>query len=197
MDNNRQRQRGIADLWMLLIGVLVVLGLIAAIVYGVKSYVDGERQIAYQAGEKTERALWQKRESEELAAANTEILRLKSALDEQAQRHINELAAAGADYENKRRENEARSDRFIGDVMSGRIVLRDPGRTAGRQGAGPGAGNAAAGTVGAGDAAAGAALSLEATRFLWGEASLADAIVDQLTLAQREYRSLYEVCKKR
>lgn len=178
---------------------VAALGLLTALALAAKGYLEDVDERAFQRGVAQTTALWEKRANQELADAQAEIERLRTLKDAAARAHQAELHQAAQDYEKRRAENERSKDRFVADVRAGRVVLRDPGRTAppACPQAGGGAGSAPAAPVAGGDDAKGGGLSGEAAEFLLGEAARANAVVDQLTLAQRELRSTWEACKAR
>src|SRR5690606_27603428 len=137
-----------SQLYVALGAVLLLALLLAAFAW----YVGKVRAEAYEAGEVAERGRWQARESEELRKANAALAAARARIAE-VERNAAEAIAA----EEKRRlkevaDAEARKERFVSDVVAGRIRLFDPCRAAAGQGAardpGPAASAAAPGADG-------------------------------------------------
>jgi hypothetical protein len=194
----RYRQRGIANGWLLLIGIIV---LIVVAVIALKAWQDFIADVdhkGYERGKQEEKAVWLVREDKQHREHQAEMQRILDEKNAAAAKHLADLAAAHTDYQKRRADNEKDKDRFVADVRAGRIVLRDPGAKpaacpAPRGSEGPTIDAALAG----GDGAAPGGLSLKLSEFLWSEAVRADAIVDQLRLAQAELKAMYEACKNR
>ena len=169
------RERGFGAIAYILIAAGVVAGL-AMLAWGI--YGKGEA-----AGVAKERAVWQGKESKELAAANAKILKLEQEARDREARQALALAEASADYQKRIADEKKKRDAAVAAARAGALVLRDPGRPVGAcpdRGEAPGA---PAGTVGR-DGAAGGELSREAAAFLLELAGEADAVAEQLTACQ-------------
>jgi hypothetical protein len=195
--NRLNAQRGFAVPPWLIIGLIVLVAAWAAFAY-VKGTVEDYGKARFAAGEQEERAKWLDREQKQLREHAAEVDRLRKDKDAAAAKHLADLAAAHSDHEKRRAANEADKKRFMDDVRAGRVVLRDPGaKPAACPAPRGGEGSTVDAALVGGDGAESGRLSLQLTEFLFSEAARADAIVDQLKLAQDELRAMYEACKNR
>lgn len=161
----------------------------AAIVLTVGAYIRGHSD-----GQESERLIWQERESEQLRLANAEIVRLNDEARALEQAGAKRIATLAEQHEKEKARAKANHDKFLDDLLAGRIRLYDPGRTA-SAGACPSAASATAATAGGGDGEARSELSPALARFLVGEAQRADEVVQQLTLAQGVIEEDRRICK--
>jgi hypothetical protein len=190
-----KHQHGFALSADLLLAGGAVLALVLLIV-GINIYLDGRDKQNQVIGEERERGKWQKREAKQVADYQAEIERVRLQRDGEAARFNAAIAAAAAKHRKEVANAKRKSDRFVADVRAGRVVLRDPGRSATAEcPAGGGGETAGASAPGGGNGAAAAGLSLEAQEFLWSEAGRADGVVEQLGLAQSVITAYYELCK--
>jgi len=179
-------QRGIiATGWLYLGGAIAILALISALVYGVKSYLDGVDQKGYDRGKQETEAKYAKRDNEQLRAAAERI----KTLEDQARRQERENAERLAEIYGQRQKEIAdakrRYDRDIAAVRDGTLKLRDPGVPAGGAAAGCGSpGPAPSAPAGGRDGEARGQLSGTAAGFLLGLAGEADDVARQLDKAQ-------------
>lgn len=159
--------------------ITITLLLIAAI-YGA-IYAYGEQQ--FSRGEVAERARWQVRENEELAAANSTIIMLNRQARDRERQHAEDMALASAHYQEDLRRVELKKDRVIADLRAGTQRLRIPiaSSPAACSGITPEAFSATSGR----DGEARAELSGSAAEFLVGLAIDADKVVHQLTACQQ------------
>jgi hypothetical protein len=133
-------------------------------------------------GATVERSAWQGRENAELRTANGRIRELEEGARHEEAAHALALQEKSAAYERKLIDEQDLHARDIAAVRAGARKLRDPGATtrcpvrSDAAQAGPGAGER--------DGEAGGELSPAAAEFLLGEASRANAIVEQLTACQ-------------
>jgi heme exporter protein D len=180
-----RKQRGITSGWLVLIGLVVMLGLIAESVQQVKSYLDDVDARAdargYQRAKGEYEAALSAQKAEaarQLAAANAEVL------------------AEIAHRENVRNELEAENAKLMARIDTQTAVnlglvraaggLRDPGRTPGRGPGSHGTEGAATDAAGNGDCSAGRArLSDEAAQFLLDLTAGADKVVEQFLTCQK------------
>ena len=187
------RQRGFAIPPQLIVAGLAVL-LVAALIGVAAWYVEGQKRQAYSAGQQAERAAWQSLESAKLLAANKRIRALEAERAAREAAHADALAAIDREKSKEVANVEARKERFVSDVVAGRIRLFDPGarscpRGGGDEGAAPRAG------AGVGDGEGGGELSGPLAQFLIGEAARADKVVVRLSACQRILEEDRKVCR--
>lgn len=115
-------------------------------------------------------------------AAAEKIMLLQTRMREIESAHANALYSVSATYQGKLNEVERDKEKFMSDVRAGRIKLQLPAR-ANMQSVGSTSGQVSAATSGC-DGQAGTELPQEVTEFLFGEASRADKIVEQLNACQ-------------
>lgn len=158
------------------VAVVVVLGCLLG--WAVIAY--GEKQ--FDRGEQAANAAWQKRDNEELVAANARIIELTAEARQRKLEHAADLAKASATYQENLQHEKASRDRTIADLQSGALRLRI--ELARRKSTGGGTdpeGNPGAGRC---DAEAYGELSPAAAGFLVALTTEADDVVHQLTAAQ-------------
>ncbi len=180
-----KRQRGLAQGYIYLLGAIAILGLIVAIGYGIKNYLDGVDAKAYKRGKDECTAAYAQRDNQALREANAEIQRLQNAARAAEQQHAQDLAAIAAQRSKEKADAEDRRKRDIAAARDGSLRLRDPGAAAGcpaPSGLGlrppPGAG------AGRGDGPAPGQLSGAATEFLLELVNDADDVARQLASCQ-------------
>lgn len=182
----KQRGFGVLELGMAL-GILVAAG---ALVYGVKSYLEGIRTTADKAG--YDRALKEvaQRDKKELEDSQALIASLTLERDTNAALHATEQARLKRVRDKEIADAKAENDRMRAGIASGSIVLRDPGRAGEgsawrlNQDGNSGRGQAGATTTVAGGSgqATGTELSRSLSANLWAEAERADEIRADLAL---------------
>lgn len=198
------RHAGFTQLQM--IGGVVALGLLTALFFGVRSYINGVDERAFQRGAAETTAEWEERELAQQQEYAAEIDRLHEEKSAQAGRFIDAMAEADAKYAQSKKENadeKRRNDRIAADLRAGQLVLRDPGRAkapaAGQADSGKGLACTPAAGASDGAAAEPGELSADVSEFLWGEANRADEVVndleDQLTFAQDTISAYYRLAK--
>lgn len=190
-----KKQCGIADGWLYLVGLVVVLALLSGIGYGIKSYLDGVDAKAYARGKHETEAAYAKRDNKALQAANAEIQRLQNL----ARAHEHEDAERLAKIDQQRAEDaknaKAQRDRDVAAARSGAIGMRDPGQAARCAAAsGVSTGPAAEPAAGERDGGAAGGLSREAVQFLLVLADDADDVAKQLASAQAVIRQDHQTC---
>lgn len=190
-----KRQRGITNGWLYLIGLIIILALLAAIGYGIKSYLDGVDAKAYQRGKQETEAAYAKRDNQALREANAEIQKLNDAA--RAHEHADAEALAKIDQQRAKdaKNAEDKRKRDVADARSGALGMRDPGqvtRCAAASGLSPGPAAKPGAGVSDGDAAGG--LSREAVQFLLVLADDADDVAKQLASAQAVIRQDRVTC---
>ena len=182
-----KKQLGIADGWMYLIGLVVVLALIVGGIYEVKSFVDGVDAKAYARGIKETEATYAQRDNAALKAANARIAELTDAVRAAEQEGQRKLDLIAQQREKDRSNAKIQHDRDVAAARAGTLVLRDPGQSntactaAGDRGSRAEAGASA----GNGDGRAKAGLSGEAAEFLLTLTDDADDVARQLAAAQQ------------
>jgi Tfp pilus assembly protein PilE len=139
-------ERGFGTLELVI--AVVVLGLLVAGGFGVKSMVDHAREEGYTAGHKAALLEVAQRDNAELVAANQRIRDLeaeKSALEAE---HRDEMQKIDINHEEEVRHVHENKDRVIADLRSGALQLRRTCRQADAGGAAGGV-DPAAGAAGA------------------------------------------------
>lgn len=134
-------------------------------------------------GAEGERVEWQKRENQELAAANKRIVDLTETVRAKESMHAVELANISAQYQKELQDEKSKADRVIADVRAGARKLRIPVAST-YQACGSGEAGKAPAAPFRRDGEARAELSASASSFLIGLANEADQVVRQLTACQ-------------
>jgi hypothetical protein len=170
--------------------VVVVLAVIVALAAGAWWLeAHGER-----VGEERARLAYAQRDNEQLARVAKELQALRSENERLQDEHLAEVAAIDAEGQRKLREVDGAKDRFVSDVVAGRIRLFQPDRVSSCGGDRPdGAARAAPGV----DHGAGGSQLRDETAlslFLIGEAARADKVVVKLTACQRELLADRKAC---
>jgi len=186
-------QRGIiATGWLYLGGAIAILALISALVYGVKSYLDGVDQKGYDRGKQETEAKYAKRDNEQLRAAAERIKTLEDQARRQERENAERLAEISKQRQKELADAKRQHDRDIAAVRAGTLKLHDPGVPAGGAAAGRGSPGPAPGAPAGGrDGETRGQLSGAAAEFLLGLAGEADDVARQLDKAQAviiEYR---------
>lgn len=150
--------------------------------------------VNFKRGALAERVQWQARENDELRQANAAIVAARARVGELERRAAEDLAARDANHQEEIADVQAAKDRFVSDVVAGRVRLFDPNRASGKDAPCDRRPEAAA-AGGERDGEARAELSAEAARFLFGEASRADAVVLQLAEAQATIETYRRTCR--
>ena len=172
------RQSGISQVEVIV--VLVVIVALAVVAWRLE--VHGE-----QVGEQRGRLAAAEKDNEELIAAKNELAELQAEVLVREATHQAEQAALDAEGQRKLKEVYGAKDRFVSDVVAGRIRLfpdRDAGRSCngqasiGAPGPSPGVDHGAGGGQLRGEA--------EILLFLNSEAARANKVVVKLTACQRE-----------
>lgn len=188
------KQRGIAQGWLYLIGLIVVLGLVYGIFHVVTGYLADVDAKGYQRGADETRAAYAKRDNEQLKAALAKVQELEAAARAAEQKHAKELAALDRQRRQEEQDAKRQHERDVAAVRAGTLRLRDRGATScpavSGQRPGPEAGAAASKR----DAEAGTQLSDQAAEFLLGLTSEADDIARQLATAQALIESQIRTC---
>ena len=176
--------KGFAKTELLL--ALAVLLVVSGLIWGVKRYIDGVDRKGYERGQKETLLTVAERDNRALVAAHARIEELKALVQKKEDDHAEAIAMIDRDKTREVANVEARKERFIGDVVSGRIRLFDPGtRDTGCAPGGGGEGPAARGGAGVDPRAGGSQLSDELGGFLVREAARADKVALTLQACQR------------
>lgn len=189
-----KNQRGMADGWMLLLGVIVVLVLVSGIVYGVTSYLDGVDAKGYQRGKEETEANYAQRDNEALQEALGRVKQLQEAARAKEQAHGVELARIDRERQQEAANARKQAERDRAAARDGSLKLRDPGRTAGAPDCRGGTGPAPGAPAGERDGKAGTDLSPEASGFLLDLVNEADDVARQLADAQQVILAQQKTC---
>ena len=179
-----KNQRGIATGWLYLIALIVILGLVSGIVYGVKSYLDGVDERGFQRGKKETEAAYAERDNEQLRTALDRVKQLEDEARAKERAHAIELARIDKQRQQEKADARKQAERDSADVRSGALKLRDPGAPTCPSIGGTGLRPAPGASAGGGDGTAGTDLSAAAAGFLLGLANEADDVARQLASAQ-------------
>ena len=189
-------QRGIADGWVLLIGLVVVLGLLAGLAFTVKSYLDGVDKKGYDRGKQETEAIYAKRDNDALKAANARIQALQTEARAIEAMHAKQVMAINDKYQKDKSDEIVKRDRVIAGLRDGTTrlyVQLAPGRAAPSTGSPvPEAGACRGGTDGTG---ATGILGQADSAFLVTEAGEADRITIKLTGVQAALKACMELRK--
>jgi hypothetical protein len=159
----------------------VYLGLALAIVAGVVTLYRHADGVGYT------RAMGEvaARDNASLIKARDRIAELEKEKDDAEARHFAEIEAIDDAGWKEIKRVEAAKEKFIGDVVAGRLRLFQPGRHQPCPDGGERGPAAAAAAASVGDGAAGGELSGETALFLLGEAARADQVAVQLKACQK------------
>lgn len=158
-----------------LVIVLVVLGLAGAGFWYYGHWMYGE-------GKKAAELTVAQRDNKDLIAARAEVSKLNADVRALEDQHAIEVAAIDTQGQEELRRVQAAKEKFVGDVVAGRIRLFDPYTRC--PGNSADSASKVASALSVGDAARGAELSKPLANFLIGEASRADQVVVKLTTCQ-------------
>lgn len=188
------RVRGFGQIQIAL-AVAALLAL-AGLVWAVKSYIDGVDRKGYERGRKEVLLEVASRDNAALVAAQKHVESLRVLVRTKEAQHADAIAMLDMQKTKEVANVEARKERFVADVVAGRIRLFDHG---GRHATCPdGAGSATASAragASVGDAARGCELSREFGAFLGREAGRADRAVKQLQACQQIVEEDRKVCR--
>lgn len=178
-----------------IIAGLAGLGMIVALFFGVKSYLDGVDARAYARGQQEAQVAYEKRDNEALQNLNKRIVELNGEIKAREDKFAADLSMLDEMYQKEKRNAKIRADRAVADARSGALRLRDFWRdeaascSAGRDRDAGAANSTASGGV---DDTGGRELSKELTEFLVSEANRADEIVRKLNQLQAVVRKYLE-----
>lgn len=178
-----------------LIAGVVGLGLVVALFFGAKSYLDGVDAKAFARGQQEAQVAYEKRDNEALQSLNKRIVELTGEIRARDDKYAADLSMLDAMYQKEKRNAKIRADRAVADARSGALRLRDSWRDealacgAERDRS---AGTAATTTPGGTADTGGRELSKELTEFLVSEANRADEVVRKLNQLQAVIRKYLE-----
>lgn len=183
---NMRNQAGFADIWLVAIWAIVLLGLVSGIVFGVTHYLSGVRAEAMAAGKAECDAAYKARDNAQLRTALGRVKELEEAAREAERKHGLATAAIQSKLSKEIANGKAAEQRILADIGSGKLRVRG---SAFQTGSCPAVGDrGAVGTAGAGtagsDATAACKLSPEAERVVLAIGRDADETALQLAAAQ-------------
>jgi hypothetical protein len=173
------KQRGIVQMY--LFGAVAVAALMAAVVIG-----------AYRAGQKAERAYWQARELQAMAAADQALTQAHETIRAMEHNAQAAMVAASDAYQKEISHVRTEKDRVIADLRARTVVLRDPWSPYIDAHPMPGTAPASCGC----DAGEKGELSESTAEFLVALASEADEVVAQLGRCQQVVRAYQQLTMK-
>lgn len=178
-------QRGIVEGWILLIGVLLLIGAVTGLVVAWKSYTDGIDKKGYDRGVKETTTAYAQRDNEALKLKAARISELETSARAMEAKHAQQLAAIETKRIKEKSDAKAQHERDQADIAAGKRKLFDPNAIACQSGVGDQRAGAetSAGTAGSNGGATGE-LSRQATEFLYDFANDADDLARQLASAQ-------------
>ncbi len=190
-----KRQRGIAQGWLYLIYLVVIVAVWAAAVTAWHSYTDGIDKKGYERGVQETTAAYAKRDNEALRAKTDRIKALEDQAREDAAKAAQQMDEIAKLTEKDRQHAREIHDRDVAAAHRGTLVLRDPGATAcPRIGSGSETAAVAAGAGGS-DGPASGQLSRAVTANLFALVDDADELAGQLARAQAVIVKDRELCK--
>ena len=119
-----RKQRGIADLRLVVIGSIVILGLISGIVFGVTHYLSGVRAEAKAAGRSECDAAYKGRDNEQLRAALGRVKELEEAAREAERKYGVAIAEIQAKLKKEQANGKDAEERILADVAAGKYRVR-------------------------------------------------------------------------
>ena len=181
-----KNQRGIADLWLVAIAAIVLLGLVYGISHAWISYVDGIDAKGYARGVKETETKFVERDNAKLAAANKRIEELTAQVHAQEEEGQRKQDLIAQQREKDRQNAQAVHDRDVAAALNGTLGLRFPGKNTGSAArSNPDPGTKAGTAAGGGDGAATCELSRQANADLYALVDDADDVAKQLASAQQ------------
>ena len=177
-------QRGIANGWLYLIAVVVLIVVCTAAFHAFTSYVERQEEQAYERGRQEVIAKYETRDHAALQKALADVQQLEQQARDKEKAHQQALDKIATQLAKEKADAKKQRESDIAGVRAGTIVLRDPGATTAC--AAPSGAGATGATVASGPgsgAAAGGGLSPAATEFLFNLVNDADEVVRQLDKA--------------
>lgn len=174
-------QRGIADMWLVVVSLIVLGGL----TIGVMRWLQGFEDRGYQRGVNEAAATYAQRDNDALRAATAQIQALQSAVRAAERQAAEKIAQIDKKRQQEIQNAKLQANRDIVAVRAGTLILRDPGQAAECAAPGDtGAGATVAAAAGERDGATPRELSRAAAEFLLSLAGEADDVTRQLANAQ-------------
>lgn len=192
-----KKQRGIADLWMVAIGLLLLAGITLAVSLVWTRYIASIDKAGYDRGVAETGRKYAERDNKVIEARDQRIAELTKAIRDSEEANRAKIAAVDAARQQEIANAKAQAARDVAAIRAGTLRLRDPGKTfaAGPVATGGSAAGQAGSSPGQCDATAGTQLSVEAGEFLYSLLDEADDVVSQLGAAQQVIRLDLELCK--
>jgi hypothetical protein len=154
----------------------ILLGITGAFLVGcTTSFIYGN-----SVGTDSERIKWKDKESKEIVAANARIMELTGIARLVESKNAEALNEISKDYQEKLNHVSVEKEKFIASVRNGTIKLRIPSNS---KASGSSASTVTTSTSGC-DGETTAELPTEVSEFLYGEATRADEITEQLNACQ-------------
>jgi hypothetical protein len=120
-------QRGIANGWLYLIGLVVLIAAITGLVVALNAHDAAIDQKGYDRGVKDTTASYAKRDNEALRLKAARITELENSYRKLEQENAARLAKIDADRQKEKARDDAKHKAEIASIRAGAIVLRDPG----------------------------------------------------------------------
>lgn len=199
----RERGFGLPGLPDLLV-VLAIVAAVAGIVYAGKSYLDGIKEDAYQAGQRAALLAVAERDNRQLREAQAKLKAATDAIAAAQAKAAEDLAVQSKQYQREKRDAERTTATRLAAARDGALRLFDPGAVAPDCGAvGDRGGRAAAPAAAGGPDGAGAdglpgpahaVLSVASTGFLLEITGEADDVASRLNRLQVAADGLRKAC---
>ena len=176
------KQRGMAQGWIAVIGLLAILGALWGIIHAATSYVDGVRVEAKKGGKDECDAAYKERDNVALTEALAKVRELQTAARKLETANAKETERIRSQLEKEKARGKATEDRVLADIASGKLRVRGDAFQAGACPAESATGTAGAvgANTGGGDGAPRCKLSGETEKSVLGIGREADDVVRQL-----------------
>lgn len=189
------KQRGMAQGWMLLIGIIVLVSAVTAGIVALNAYEARIDKQGYDRGVKETRAEVAERDNDALKEAIVKKDKLTARVRELESSHATETATLTNNLRKEMINEIHKRETIIAGLRAGSIVLHDPFVSAPGVGDCKPGGGATAGTAGSGtDGAGGGQLSGQTSEFLVSEANRADTLARKTTALQAQVIADRKAC---
>ena len=158
----------------------IIIGLVLAVIWASSLALFGKHQ--YDMGVQITESAWNKKENDELKAANAEIVKLRDALVKAEAEKATALAEVTKTYQEKEKDAQDQYQKNLMDLRARLLRMYDPG-TRSTDASGQYAASATSTTHGS-DGTTYSELSREAGEFLLSLTAEADSVTRQLGLCQ-------------